>query len=95
MLRGLPGYSKVFYLESARALEPLADDLASLGLDVLVGEEGFSRVSNPFVLGVMARARRKHLIPMAGVADTHVTSRPDIRSARRTGGVPGVARVGK
>ncbi|GEP57746.1 protein FdhE [Reyranella soli] len=48
------GYSKVFYVESARTLEPLADDLASLGLDVLVGEEGFSRVANPFVLGVMA-----------------------------------------
>ncbi len=47
------GYSKVFYLESARALEPLADDLASLGLDILVGEEGFSRVPNPFVLGIM------------------------------------------
>ena len=47
------GYSKVFYLESARALEPLADDLASLGLDVLVGEEGFARVANPFVLGAM------------------------------------------
>jgi FdhE protein len=44
------GYSKVFYLESARALEPLADDLASLGLDLLVGEEGFFRVANPFVL---------------------------------------------
>jgi FdhE protein len=48
-------YSKVFYLESARLLEPLADDLGSLGLDVLVGEEGFSRVANPFVLAVMAR----------------------------------------
>jgi FdhE protein len=48
-------YSKVFYLESAKALEPLADDLGSLGLDVLVGEEGFSRVPNPFVLGVMER----------------------------------------
>jgi FdhE protein len=47
------GYSKVFYIESVRALEPLADDLGSLGLDVLVGEEGFSRVANPFVLGVM------------------------------------------
>ncbi|MFO1084412.1 MAG: formate dehydrogenase accessory protein FdhE [Reyranellaceae bacterium] len=44
------GYSKVFYLESAKVLEPLADDLASLGLDLLVGEEGFSRVANPFVL---------------------------------------------
>ena len=50
------GYSKVFYVESVRTLEPLADDLASLGLDVLVGEEGFSRVANPFVLGVMAEA---------------------------------------
>jgi len=49
------GYSKVFYLESARILEPLADDLGSLGLDVLVGEEGFSRVPNPFVLGVTVR----------------------------------------
>ena len=48
------GYSKVFYIESVRVLEPLADDLGSLGLDVLVGEEGFSRVANPFVLGVMA-----------------------------------------
>ncbi len=47
------GYSKVFYLENVRALEPLADDLASLGLDVLVGEEGFARVANPFVLGIM------------------------------------------
>jgi FdhE protein len=47
------GYSKVFYLESAKVLEPFADDLGSLGLDVLVGEEGFARVPNPFVLGVM------------------------------------------
>jgi FdhE protein len=47
------GYSKVFYIEKARRLEPLADDLASLGLDVLVGEEGFARTPNPFVLGVM------------------------------------------
>lgn len=45
------GYSKVFYLEKAKAVEPFADDLASLGLDLLVGEEGFSRVANPFVLG--------------------------------------------
>jgi FdhE protein len=48
------GYSKVFYLESAQALEPLADDLGSLGLDVLVGEEGFARIPNPFVLGIMS-----------------------------------------
>ncbi len=48
------GYSKVFFLEKAKPVEALADDLASLGLDVLVGEEGFSRVPNPFVLGVMS-----------------------------------------
>lgn len=47
------GYSKVFFIENARPVEPLADDLASLGLDVLVGEEGFARVPNPFVLGGM------------------------------------------
>ena len=29
------------------------------------------------------------MIPMSGVAETHVTCRPDIRPARRTGGVPG------
>lgn len=51
------GYSKVFYLESARPVEALADDLASMGLDVLVGEEGFFRVPNPFVLGVMEAQR--------------------------------------
>lgn len=47
------GYSKLFYLEGARAIEPFADDLGSLGLDVLVGEEGFSRIPNPFVLGIV------------------------------------------
>ncbi len=47
------GYSKVFYVEKAKPLEPLADDLASLGLDLMVGEEGFARAPNPFVLGVM------------------------------------------
>jgi FdhE protein len=49
------GYSKVFYAEKAKPLEPLADDLASLGLDMMVGEEGFARAPNPFVLGVMER----------------------------------------
>jgi FdhE protein len=48
---GCHGYSKVFYLEKAKPLEPFADDLASLGLDLMVGEAGFSRVANPFVLG--------------------------------------------
>lgn len=44
------GYSKVFFVEKVRQLEPFADDLASLALDLLVGEEGFSRVANPFML---------------------------------------------
>ncbi len=44
------GYSKVFYPEKAKPLEPLADDLASLGLDLMVGEEGYARAPNPFVL---------------------------------------------
>jgi len=52
------GYSKVFYLERARVLEPMADDLASLGLDVLVGEAGFARVPNPFVLGMMEQPEK-------------------------------------
>src|SRR5260370_3207 len=47
------GYSKVFYIDKVRSLEPLADDLASLGLDVLVGEEGFAPTPNPFVLGTL------------------------------------------
>lgn len=50
------GYSKIFFLEAAKPIEPLADDLASLGLDLLVGEEGFARVSNPFLLGVQEPA---------------------------------------
>ena len=49
------GYSKVIYIDKVRSPEPLADDLASLGLDVLVGEEGFARTPNPFVLGTMAQ----------------------------------------
>ncbi|HQS18970.1 formate dehydrogenase accessory protein FdhE [Reyranella sp.] len=52
------GYSKVFYVEKVRTLEPLADDLASLGLDVLVGEAGFARVPNPFVLGMMEQPEK-------------------------------------
>jgi FdhE protein len=52
------GYSKVFYVEKAKPLEPFADDLASLGLDLMVGEEGFSRIANPFVLGSDGRNGR-------------------------------------
>lgn len=43
-------YLKVFYYEHDRALEPVADDLASLDLDAAVEQEGFARSSfNPFL----------------------------------------------
>jgi len=34
------------------------DDLASLGLDVLVDEAGFARVPNPFVLGMVEQPEK-------------------------------------
>lgn len=45
------GYVKTFVQERDPQVEPLADDLATLALDVLVGEEGFQRgAPNPFLL---------------------------------------------
>jgi len=44
------GYRKIFNQEHDYAVEPLADDLASLTLDVLVSEAGYSRDSiNPLL----------------------------------------------
>ncbi|MBI1777056.1 MAG: formate dehydrogenase accessory protein FdhE [Proteobacteria bacterium] len=44
-------YTKIFYGERDAEIEPLADDLASLGLDVLVGDAGWHRANpNPFLL---------------------------------------------
>jgi FdhE protein len=44
-------YSKVIYTEKAPSADAFADDLASLGLDVLVGDAGWHRVTpNPFLL---------------------------------------------
>lgn len=44
-------YTKLFLLEKAIDLDVVADDLASLALDVLAGEEGYSRFGgNPFML---------------------------------------------
>ena len=41
-------YRKIFYQEHDPAIEPLADDLASLALDLLLTEAGFSRAgANP------------------------------------------------
>ena len=88
------GYSKVFYIESARTLEPLADDLALAGARRAGGRGGLCPRRQSVCPGSHGRARRKQLIPMSGVAETHVTCRPDIRPARRTGGVPGVAELG-
>lgn len=46
------GYVKVLYQTKDSGLEPLADDVASLGLDLLVREGGYRRGSfNPFLIG--------------------------------------------
>lgn len=37
------GYSKIFFQAKDSLVEPLADDLATLALDVLVGEQGYAR----------------------------------------------------
>ena len=38
-------YLKVLYLEKDPAMEPIADDLASLALDLLVDEQGYRRLA--------------------------------------------------
>jgi len=44
-------YTKVFYKEKDPDGEPFADDLATLGLDLLVGETGWARTTpNPFLV---------------------------------------------
>ncbi len=44
-------YAKMFYQAQDTGVDPIADDLATLGLDVLAGEEGWSRhAPNPFLL---------------------------------------------
>lgn len=44
-------YSKVLYQVKDMQMDPVADDLASLGLDLLVAEAGFARhAPNPFLL---------------------------------------------
>lgn len=47
---GCRSYRKIFYQEKDLYVEPVADDLASVGLDVLMGEEGYTRSSgNPLL----------------------------------------------
>ena len=44
-------YAKMLYQSKDMAVEPMADDLASLGLDMLVGEAGYLRhAPNPLVI---------------------------------------------
>lgn len=43
-------YRKIFYQEKDLYVEPVADDLASLTLDIMMGEEGYARASgNPLL----------------------------------------------
>jgi FdhE protein len=44
------GYLKQFYQEKAPELDPVADDLASLALDLLLDEEGFTRSGTNLLL---------------------------------------------
>ena len=47
------GYVKIFYQQKDTALDPVADDIASLGLDILLQDGEYRRGSfNPFLLGV-------------------------------------------
>ena len=44
------GYRKILYQEKDTGVEPVADDLASLNLDLLLGQRGYHRVSgNPLL----------------------------------------------
>lgn len=44
------GYRKILYREKDPSLEPVADDVASLALDLLLGDEGYHRAnSNPLL----------------------------------------------
>jgi FdhE protein len=40
------GYRKILYEEKDPGVEPVADDVASLALDVLLGERGYHRAGN-------------------------------------------------
>jgi FdhE protein len=43
-------YLKIFYQEKDPMLEPMADDLATLALDLLVDEQGYQRSGPNFLL---------------------------------------------
>ena len=44
-------YTKIIYMDKAPGADPFADDLATLGLDILVGEAGWARANpHPFLM---------------------------------------------
>jgi FdhE protein len=46
------GYVKILHQHTDPALDPVADDVASLGLDLLLRDKGYRRgAGNPFLLG--------------------------------------------
>lgn len=46
------GYVKMMYQQKNRDIDPVADDVATLGLDILIQELGFKRGGvNPFLIG--------------------------------------------
>ena len=48
---GCRAYLKLLYVEQGPLLEPLADDVATLALDLLVGERGYQRLGqNPYLV---------------------------------------------
>ncbi len=49
-------YLKLFYLEQVPGAEPVADDVATVALDLLMADEGFARAgANPFLLRAAPR----------------------------------------
>ena len=58
VLRELPRLFQGLLYREGEPLEPLADDLASLGLDMMVGEEGFARVAQSLRAGRHGAAGR-------------------------------------
>jgi FdhE protein len=58
-------YTKILYLEEDAAVDPVADDLATLTLDILVSEAGWARACPSF-----------YLLPDEEEGDTEPISRP-------------------
>ena len=66
-------YRKIFYQDKDLHVEPVADDLASLMLDVLVGEAGYARASGNPCCGT-ARRKNERRPSSAGAAQAAAVS---------------------